>query len=197
MAFTLALGASAPAFSLPGTDGRTHRLEEFKAARALVVFFTCNHCPYVLGSDEVTRRTAEKFRPKGVTFVGINANSEATHPEDDFPTMVARMERERFPWVYLRDESQDVARAYGALRTPHFFVFDGARKLVYTGRGVDNPKDTSLMTVNDLENALTDHLAGAPVRVPLTNPLGCNVKWIGKDAHWMPPEACDLVPRRG
>jgi peroxiredoxin len=197
MAFTLALGAKAPAFSLPGTDGRTHRLDDFKDSRVLVVFFTCNHCPYVIGSDEVTRRTAETFRPKGVAFIGINANSAATHPEDDFPSMVARMEHERFPWVYLRDESQDVARAYGGLRTPHFFVFDRDRKLVYTGRGVDNPRDTSLMTVNDLENALADHLAGAPLRVPLTNPIGCNVKWIGKDAHWMPPEACDLVPRRG
>jgi peroxiredoxin len=196
MAFTLPLGATAPSFALPGTDGRTHTLEDFRAAEVLVVFFTCNHCPYVLGSDEVTRRTAEKFRPKGVAFVGINSNSAATHPEDDFPSMVARMERHRFPWAYLRDESQDVARAYGALRTPHFYVFDRDRKLVYTGRGVDNPRETDKLTVNDLDNALTDHLAGRPVRVPLTNPIGCNVKWLGKDAHWMPPEACDLVPKR-
>jgi peroxiredoxin len=196
MAFTLALGAKAPSFSLPGTDGRTHRLEEFGSSPVLVLFFTCNHCPYVLGSDEVTRRTAEKFRSKGVAFVGINSNSVAIHPEDDFPSMVARMEQQRFPWLYLRDESQEVARAYGALRTPHFYVFDRDRRLVYTGRGVDSPRETANMTVNDLENALADHLAGNEVRVPLTNPIGCNVKWIGKDAHWMPPEACDLVPRK-
>jgi peroxiredoxin len=196
MAFTLPLGAAAPSFSLPGTDGRTHTLDDFRAAEVLVVFFTCNHCPYVLGSDEVTRRTADTFTPKGVVFVGINSNSAATHPEDDFPSMVARMEQHRFPWAYLRDESQDVARAYGALRTPHFYVFDRDRKLIYTGRGVDNPRETDKMTVNDLDNALTDHLAGTPVRVPLTNPIGCNVKWLGKDAHWMPPEACDLVPKK-
>jgi hypothetical protein len=95
--------------------------------------------------------------------------------------------------VYLYDESQDVARAYGALRTPHFYVFDRARKLVYTGRGVDSPRDTSRITVNDLENALREHLAGKSVSKPLTNPIGCNVKWDGKDAHWMPGEACDLV----
>ncbi len=195
MAFTLALGAAAPSFSLPATDGRTYGLEDFRDARVLVVFFTCNHCPYVLGSDEVTRKTAERFRPQGVVFVGINSNSAATHPEDDFPTMVARMKEKRFPWVYLRDESQDVALHYGALRTPHFYVFDRNRKLIYTGRGVDNPRETAKMTVNDLENALADHLAGRPVRVSLTNPLGCNVKWLGKDAHWMPPEACDLVPK--
>ncbi len=109
--------------------------------------------------------------------------------------MVKRMAEHRFPWIYLRDESQDVARAYGALRTPHFFVFDRDRRLVYTGRGVDNPRETSKMTVNDLENALAEHLAGKPVRVPLTNPIGCNVKWLGQDAHWMPAEACDLVTK--
>jgi len=193
MAFTLQLGERAPDFSLPATDGKTYSLADFADANVLVVFFTCNHCPYVLGSDEVTRATAEKYAPHGVRFVGINSNSANTKPEDSFEMMVKRMEEHRFPWVYLRDESQDVARAYGALRTPHFFVFDKERKLVYTGRGVDNPRDTSKMTVNDLDNALADVVAGRPVRVPLTNPIGCNVKWDGKDAHWMPPEACDLV----
>src|SRR5690606_31241319 len=144
-------------------------------------------CPYVIGSDEVTRRTAEKFAPQGVRFVGINANSVKTKPEDSFENMVKRMEEHKFPWVYLRDDSQEVALAYGALRTPHFYVFDQDRRLIYTGRGVDNPKDTSQMTVNDLERALEEHLAGKPVSVPLTNPLGCNVKWEGQDAHWMPP----------
>jgi peroxiredoxin len=193
MAFTLQLGEKAPGFSLPATDGKTYQLSDFDDAKVLVVFFTCNHCPYVIGSDEVTRKTAEKFAAQGVRFVGINSNSKKTHPEDDFEHMVARMEEHQFPWLYLRDKSQDVARAYGGLRTPHFFVFDADRKLVYTGRGVDNPRETSKMTVNDLENALTEHLAGKPVTTPLTNPIGCNVKWEGMDAHWMPAEACDLV----
>ncbi len=86
-----------------------------------------------------------------------------------------------------------MARAYGALRTPHFYLFDESRKLIYTGRGVDSPRDAGTITVNDLENALADYLAGRPLRTPLTNPIGCNVKWDGKDAHWMPPEACDLI----
>lgn len=196
MSFTLEIGARAPSFALPATDGTTRRLEDFKDAAVLVVFFTCNHCPYVLGSDELTRKTAEKFAPRGVTFVAINSNSEQTHAEDDFPHMVDRMKQHKFPWVYLRDATQASARAYGALRTPHFYVFDRDRKLVYTGRAVDNPKDTSKATVNDLENALDDLASGRQVRVPLTNPIGCNVKWLGKDAHWMPAEACDLVPRR-
>ncbi|REK58052.1 MAG: thioredoxin family protein [Thermobacillus sp.] len=193
MAFTLQIGEQAPDFRLPATDGRTWSLDDFKDARVLVIFFTCNHCPYVIGSDEVTRATALKYEPHGVRFVGINSNSENTKPEDSFENMVKRMEEHRFPWVYLRDETQEVAKAYGALRTPHFYVFDENRKLVYTGRGVDNPRDTSQMTVNDLDNALADVIAGRPVAVPLTNPIGCNVKWDGKDPHWMPVEACDLV----
>lgn len=192
MAFTLQIGDKAPDFELPATDGNTYGLSDFDD-EVLVVFFTCNHCPYVTGSDEVTRQTVEQFAPQGVRFVGINSNSPNTYAEDSFDHMVERIETHRFPWLYLYDASQEVALAYGALRTPHFFVFDAERKLVYTGRGVDSPRDTSRMTVNDLENALREHLAGQPVSVPMTNPIGCNVKWEGKDAHWMPPEACDLV----
>ncbi|HNQ34583.1 MAG TPA: thioredoxin family protein [bacterium] len=193
MAFTLEIGERAPDFSLPATDGRRYTLADFDGSALLVVFFTCNHCPYVTGSDEVTRATAEKYRERGVTFIGINSNSEQTHPTDDFDHMVERMRVNRFPWIYARDRSQETARAYGALRTPHFYVFDRERRLVYTGRGVDSPRDTSKSTVNDLDRALSELLAGKPISVPKTNPIGCNVKWEGRDAHWMPPEACDLV----
>ena len=193
MPFTLPLGERAPDFRLPATDGRTYSLADFRDARVLVIFFTCNHCPYVLGSDEVTRGTVERYAPLGVAFVGINANSPNTYAEDDFPHMVARMQQHRFPWRYLHDATQDIARAYGALRTPHFFVFHAERRLIYTGRGVDSPRDTARMKVNDLERALAEHLAGHPISVPLTNPIGCNIKWEDRDAHWMPPEACDLV----
>jgi peroxiredoxin len=193
MAFTLQIGEGAPGFELPATDGRTYRLSDFDDAKVVVIFFTCNHCPYVLGSDEVTRQTAEQFMPQGVQFVGINSNSANTYVEDSFEHMVERMKAQKFPWLYLHDESQEVALAYGALRTPHFYVFDQDRKLIYTGRGVDNPHDTSKMMVNDLERALQEHLAGKLVSTPVSNPIGCNVKWEGKDAHWMPPDACDLV----
>lgn len=191
--FTLHPGAKAPDFSLPATDGKTYSLKDFQKADVLVIFFTCNHCPYVVGSDEVTRKTAEKFMKKGVAFVAINSNSRHTYEEDSFEHMVKRMKTHKFPWIYLHDEKQDVARKYGALRTPHFFVFDKHHKLIYTGRGVDSPRDTSKMKVNDLDRALEEHLLGKPVSVPMTNPIGCNVKWEGKDAHWMPPEACDLI----
>jgi peroxiredoxin len=193
MPFTLQIGQNAPDFTLPATDGKTYSLKDFEPDKIQVVFFTCNHCPYVLGSDEVTRQTAMKFISKGVKFVAINSNSPNTYPEDSFDHMVTRMKEQKFPWLYLYDRSQDVARAYGALRTPHFFVFDAKQKLVYTGRGVDSPRDTSKMTVNDLDNALTELLAGKSITKPQTNPIGCNVKWEGKDAHWMPADACDLI----
>lgn len=193
MPYTLVIGSEAPAFRLPATDGRTYSLDDFAAASVLVVFFTCNHCPYVLGSDEVTRSTAETFAPRNVRFVAINSNSPNTYPEDDFPHMVERMRKHNFPWVYLHDATQEVAQAYGALCTPHFFMFDSARRLIYCGRGVDSPRDTSRMTTNDLARALDEHLGGGSIHVPLTNPIGCNIKWDGKPPHWMPPESCSLV----
>jgi len=193
MSFTLQIGQKAPDFKLPATDGKEYNLSDFDEYKYLVIFFTCNHCHYVIGSDEVTRKTVGKFIKKGVGFAGINSNSEYTYPEASFPNMVKRMEKYHFPWVYLYDQDQSVAKAYGALRTPHFYVFDEERRLVYTGRGVDSPRDTSRMTVNDLDNALEELTSGKQISVPLTNPIGCNVKWEGKDAHWMPPDACDLV----
>ena len=192
MAFTLEIGKKAPDFNLPATDGHSYSPGDFNK-EFLVVFFTCNHCPYVIGSDEVTRTTVEKYRGKGVDFVGINSNSANTYEIDDFPHMVQRMEEHHFPWIYLYDESQEVALAYGALRTPHFYVFDRERKLVYTGRGVDQPRDPDRITVNDLERTLQELISGKEVSIPVTNPIGCNVKWEGKDKHWIPPDACDLV----
>lgn len=193
MAFTLQIGDEAPYFNLPATDGEKYSVSDFRNDKILVIFFTCNHCPYVTGSDEVTRATVEKYRSAGVRFAGINSNSENTYPEDSFENMVKRMDQYKFPWLYLYDRDQSVAKKYGALRTPHFYVFDEKRRLVYTGRGNDNPRNPSLATVNDLDRALHELTNGIKISVPLTNPIGCNIKWEGKDAHWMPPEACDLV----
>jgi peroxiredoxin len=193
MSFTLPIGGHAPDFHLPATDGKMYALDDFASDQVLVVFFTCNHCPYVTGSDESTRRTVEKFAPRGVRFVAINSNSPNTYAEDDFAHMVTRMRQEKFPWIYLHDGSQDIARSYGALRTPHFYVFDRDRRLIYTGRAVDNPRQAERSKTHDLERALEEHLAGKSISEPVTNPIGCNVKWEGRNAHWMPADACDLV----
>lgn len=193
MAFTLEIGSKAIGFDLPATDGNNYSLDSFKDAKFLVVFFTCNHCPYVINSDEMTRKTAKQFVGLGVEFVAINSNSKNTCEEDNFESMVARMHKNKFPWKYLYDESQEVALAYGALRTPHFYVFDDKRKLVYTGRAVDNPRDVFNITENNLERTLGELTSGKEISIPVSNPIGCNVKWDGKHQHWMPPEACDLV----
>jgi len=193
MAFTLEIGSKAPDFHLRATDGKKYSLADFKDSRYLVVFFTCNHCPYVLGSDEVTRRTALKYEPKGVRFVAIKSNSANTYREDDFDHMVSRMQQYRFPWIYLHDETQETALAYGALRTPHFFVFNDKRVLVYTGRGLDNPRDAANSQVNDLDRVLDELTSGKEISLKLTNPIGCSIKWEGRDKHWMPEAAKDLV----
>jgi peroxiredoxin len=193
MAYTLEIGNKAPDFLLKATDGKKYNLNSFNSTDYLVIFFTCNHCPYVIGSDEVTRQSAIKFKDKGVQFVAINSNSPNTYPEDDFEHMVKRMEQYKFPWIYLYDESQEIALKYGALRTPHFYVFDKERKLVYTGRGVDSPRDASRISINDLDRVLSELTAGKDISIAKTNPIGCNVKWDGRDAHWMPAEAVDLV----
>ncbi len=193
MAYTLEINDSAPDFTLPATDGKTYSLNNFNGKKGLVVFFTCNHCPYVIGSDEETRKTVERFESQDLAFVAISSNSKNTYAEDSFEHMVARMKQHNFPWLYLHDESQKIATDYGALKTPHFFVFNEDRKLVYTGRAVDSPRDASNISTHELDDALEAMLAGTEIKTPVTNPIGCNVKWEGKEKHWMPAEACDLI----
>lgn len=193
MTFTLALKAKAPDFSLKGTDGRFYSLESFYSYKGLVLFFSCNHCPYVLGSDPYTKKLAQEYLPKGIAFVAINSNSPKTYPEDSFESMIQRMSREKFPWHYLVDETQEVALRYGALKTPHFYFFNEKRELLYTGRGIDTPSDASKLTQEDLREALDSFLSNKPILKPLTNPIGCTVKWEGQPKGWMPPQACDLV----
>ena len=192
MSFTLQLGQKAPEFNLISTSNEKVSISSFDS-KFLVIFFTCNHCPYVTGSDEVTRQTANKFRDKDVSFIAINSNSANTYQEDSFENMVLRMEEYNFPWVYLHDADQEIALKYGALKTPHFYVFNEQRELIYTGRGVDSPLDANKIKINNLELVLDELTSNTLISIPITNPIGCSVKWEGKDSHWMPPEACDLI----
>ena len=200
MAFTLAIGQPPPDFDLPGVDGKRYSVSNFRGCRALVVVFSCNHCPYVVGSEDRMVRFALEYAPKGVAFVAINSNETDNHPTDSFEHMVRRAKEKNFPFPYLRDESQDVARAYGALRTPHYFLFarggddaNGPWQLRYTGRMDDNPRNPGAERTHELVDAVEAVLAGRPPPVEVTNPIGCNVKWKGKPEKWTPPEACDLV----
>lgn len=191
--FTLTLGAKAPDFRLKATDGQFYSLDSFESSKLLVIFFTCNHCPYVTGSDESTRNLALSFEPHGVSFIAINSNSANTYAEDSAEGMVERMNVHKFPWVYLHDKDQSIAKAYGALRTPHFYLFDQERRLQYCGRSIDTPRDARQATSQNLQRAIEELLDQKEISVPLTNPIGCNIKWEGKPALWMPAEACDLV----
>ena len=193
MAFTLQLGQPAPNFDLPGVDGKNYTLGSFKEAKLLIVLFTCNHCPYVIGSEDRMIRFYNDYKDKGVAMIGINSNETVGHPTDSFEHMITHAREKGFQWPYVRDESQEVALAYGALRTPHYYVFDEQRKLRYTGRMDDNPRTPGAETTHELRDAVDALLAGRKPPVELSNPIGCNVKWQGKERHWMPPEACDLV----
>jgi len=193
MAFTLQLGDPAPDFDLPGVDGKSYSPSDFADAKVLIVVFSCNHCPYVVGSEDRMNALYADYRPKGVAMIAINSNETDNHPTDSFEHMVERAKAKGFQFPYVRDESQDIARAYGALRTPHYYVFDADRRLRYTGRMDDNPRQPGAETTHELRDALDAILVGEAPAVPLTNPIGCNVKWKDQDAHWMPPEACDLV----
>lgn len=193
MAFTLELGQQAPDFDLPGVDGKNYALADFADAKTLIVVFSCNHCPFVIGSEDRMNALQADYAPKGVAMVAINSNETDGHPTDSFDHMVARAREKGFAFPYVQDESQEVALAYGALRTPHFYVFDAERRLRYSGRMDDNPRTPGAETTHELADALDALLDGRQPQVPLTNPIGCNVKWKDRDAHWMPPDACDLV----
>ena len=193
MAFTLPLGQSAPDFNLPGVDGKDYSLASFKNAKLLVIVFSCNHCPFVIGSEDRMIKFNSDYSPKGVSLVAINSNETKDHPTDSLEHMISHAKEKGFKFPYLRDESQEIAKAYGALRTPHFYVFDQNRKLRYTGRMDDNPRTPGAEKTHELRDAVDALLAGKKPPVELTNPIGCNVKWWGQDAHWMPADACDLV----
>ena len=192
MPFTLEIGQKAIPFELLAKDNKTYSLDDFRS-NVLVIFFTCNHCPYVTGSDEETRKTVDRFKEKNVQFIGINSNSKNTYEEDSFENMIIRKKEQNFPWHYLHDPEQITALNYGALKTPHFFIFNHERNLVYTGRGVDSSLDSLKIKVNNLELALDELTSNDLISIPITNPIGCSIKWEGRDSRWMPPEACDLI----
>lgn len=171
-------GDAAPAFkNLPGVDGRTHSLSDFKDATALVVFFSCNHCPYVQAYEDRIMDLQREFGPRGAQFVAINANDAEAYPDDGFNSMVARARDRKFNFVYLRDDSQAVARAYGATHTPHLFVFDPSRRLAYTGKIDDNWQNPSAVTRRYLREALEAVLDGRVPSEPATFAIGCTIKW--------------------
>ena len=171
------LGDAAAEFSLKGTDGKTYALKDFAGAKALVVIFSCNHCPYVKAYEDRMVAVQRDYQAKGVRLVAINSNDAVNYPEDDFASMTARAKEKGFNFPYLCDDSQRTAKAYGATHTPHLFVFDAARKLAYTGKIDDNWETPSAVKQRFLRDALDDIVSGKAPRVPETHAIGCTIKW--------------------
>jgi len=187
---TLALGASAPDFALPGIDGKVHRLADYAASKILVVVFTCNHCPTAELYEGRIKKLAADYAPKGVAPVAIQPNNPKaerldelgyTDLGDTLAEMKLRAAYRHITYPYLYDgDTQQVANAYGPVATPHVFIFDAARKLRYVGRVDDNPRE-QYVTSHDARDALDALLAGQPVKVAKTPAFGCSTKWIYKE----------------
>ena len=173
----LPLGSKAIEFHLQGVDGKVHSLGEFEDKPVVAVTFWCNHCPYVQAWEQRVIDVQNDYHAKGVQVVAINSNETINYPTDDFAHMVERSRDKRYPFPYLRDEMQETARAYGASRTPEFFVFDRDRVLRYHGAPDDNHESPVRVGRKYLREALDAILAGKDPSSPETPPRGCSVKW--------------------
>ncbi|MGH2920772.1 MAG: thioredoxin family protein [Gaiellaceae bacterium] len=173
---TLALATEAPPFDLPGVDGQTHALDDYAEIPALAVVWSCNHCPYVQAWEGRMMHLQREFADRGFRLVAINSNDAGSHPEDSFEEMKKRAEARGFNFVYLYDEDQSAARAYGAERTPEVFLFDRDRRLVYHG-AIDDSRDEDDVSQTYLRDAIESVLAGEEPAVSETPPVGCTVKW--------------------
>jgi peroxiredoxin len=171
------VGTKAPAFSLPGADGKSYSLESFRDAKVLVVIFTCNHCPYALALEPRFLELQRDYAGKGVRLCAINPNDDHAYPEDSFAKMQARIKEQAWNFPYLRDATQEVARAYDAACTPDIFVFDAERKLRYNGRCDDNWREADKVQRRDLRRAIDQVLAGQAVDFDVHPALGCSIKW--------------------
>ena len=187
----LQIGDPAPDFALPGIDGKTHRLSDYKDGKLLMIAFISNHCPTSHGAEARMKKLIADTRGKGFVFVAINPNNPDglsidelgySKYNDGFEDMKKYAAENEFSFPYLYDgESQAVAKAYGCLATPHVFLFDAARKLRYKGRFDDSQyEDPATVKSTDARNAVEALLAGQPVPVAITKPHGCSTKWLSK-----------------
>jgi AhpC/TSA family len=171
------IGDRAPSFALPDTEGARHELPAEGSAPATVVYWTCNHCPYALAWHERMLAAARDYGGRGVPFLAVNSNDAGRYPADSYEAMQRRVEADGgWPHPYLHDESQEVARAFGAERTPDVFVFDGDLVLRYRG-APDADYDDQSQGAAWLREALDAVLAGQDLERAETEPVGCTIKW--------------------
>jgi len=173
---SIALGTETPSFELPGVDGADHSLDDYRDAKLLALVQYCNHCPYVLAWEGRLMALAGDYADRGVRVVAVNSNDAARYPEDSFERMKERAEELDFPFDYLFDASQTLARALGAERTPEVFLFDEERRLRYHG-AIDDSRDEAAVATSYLREAVDALLAGDQPPVTETESVGCTVKW--------------------
>lgn len=172
------LGLPAPAFSLPDPSGRIYTLDDFSEARALLVVFMCNHCPFVIHLRPALAEFAREYQDRGLAVVGINANDAISHPDDSPEKMAEEIANAGYAFPYLYDESQQTAKDYRAACTPDFFLYDADRKLVYRGQfDASRPGNDIPVTGEDLRAAVDALLAGQDIPAEQLASLGCNIKW--------------------
>ena len=173
------LGAKAPDFNLPDTiSGINKSLKELRSDKATVVMFICNHCPFVKHVQKGLVKLTNEYIPKGISFIAISANDVETYPEDSPQRMKEVAKQLGYPFPYLYDESQAIARAYGAACTPDFYIFDKDMKCVYRGQMDDSrPSNDIPVTGKDIRAALDAILADKPVNPEQKPSIGCSIKW--------------------
>ena len=173
----LKIGSRAPGFSLPAIDGKFYSLNSFTDKKILIVIFSCNHCPYVQAYEDRIIALQKEFEKNGVQIVAINSNDDVKYPDDSFEEMKKRASDKKFNFPYLRDETQEVAKAYGASHTPQIFLFDENRELKYEGKIDDNWQEPERVKSKYLRDAIEEVLEGKEVSVPETFSIGCTIKW--------------------
>jgi peroxiredoxin len=173
----LKIGDKAIPFALPGVDGEEHSLADYADKAAVAVVFSCNHCPYVLAWEDRMIQVQADYAGKGVQLIAIGSNDAQKYPADSFAKMKEHAREKGFNFPYLRDETQEVARFYGAERTPEFFLFDKGGVLRYHGAPDDNYDDPQAVQQQYLRDALDAVLAGETPAIAETPPVGCTIKW--------------------
>lgn len=171
------IGSTMPEFSLPGTDGKEYTQNYFDNAKACLVVFTCNHCPYVKGSEEKLIETVKKYQNDGLKVLTISANDAVQYPEDSFENMQKKAAEMNLPYPYLYDETQSIAKKFDAACTPECFLYNSEKQLAFHGAINNSPRNPENASENFIEQAIQQVIETGKATPAFINPIGCSVKW--------------------
>jgi peroxiredoxin len=171
-------GIACPDFTLPATNGKSYSLKDFKNGKPLLIMFICNHCPYVKAIEDRLIQLGQDLKKLEINVIAICSNDSVSYPEDSFENLKKRAEDKNYPFVYLYDETQSVAKTFGAICTPDYYVYDEQNKLAYRGRLDDSWKDPTLVQHREMYEAILEISARQPILRPQTPSMGCSIKWV-------------------